>query len=93
MDQKISDADIMRAREDPRFRQILLARSLDQLLSSLHRMQRAAGALAPQDARHLRQGAMMAVELADRIRAIDDNLRRAASAPNPRFACTVRQVR
>jgi len=33
------------------------------------------------------------VELADRIRAIDDHLRRAASAPNPRFACTVRQVR
>jgi hypothetical protein len=91
MDQTISDADIMRAREDPRFRQILLARSLDQLLSSLHRMQRAAGALAPQDALHLRRGAMMAVELADRIRAIDDYLRRAASAP--KLACTVRQVR
>ena len=60
------------------FRQILLARSLDQLLGSLHRMQRAAGALAPDAARHLREGALMAVELADRIRAIDDNLRRAA---------------
>ena len=93
MDQKISDADIMRAREDPRFRQILLARSLDQLLGALHRMQHAAGTLAPDAARHLRQGAMMAVELADRIRAIDDNLRRAASAPNPPFACRVRPVR
>ena len=75
---EISDADIVRARQDPRFRQILLARSLDQLLGSLHRMQRAAGALAPDAARHLREGALMAVELADRIRAIDDNLRRAA---------------
>ena len=93
MDQMISDAEIKRAREDPRFRQILLARSLDRLLGSLHRMQHAAGALAPDAARHLREGAMMAVELADRIRAIDDHLRRAASAPNPRFACTVRQVR
>ena len=93
MDQMISDADIERAREDPRFRQILLARSLEQLLGSLHRMQHAAGVLAPADARHLREGALMAVELADRIRAIDDNLRRTASAPNPRFACTVRQAR
>ena len=93
MGQTISDADIKRAREDPRFRQILLARSLDQLLGSLHRMQHAAGTLEPDDARHLREGALMAVELADRIRAIDDNLRRTANAPNPRFACTVRQVR
>jgi hypothetical protein len=76
--QEISEADIMRACKDPRFRQILLARSLDQLLGSLHRMQHAAGALGPGDAHHLRQGALMAVELADRIRVIDDNLRRSA---------------
>jgi hypothetical protein len=72
----ISDVDILRARQDPRFRQILLARSLDLLLGSLHRMQHAAGALAPDKARHLREGALMAVELADRIRAIDENLTR-----------------
>jgi len=72
----ISDVDILRARQDPRFRQILLARSLDLLLGSLHRMQHAAGALAPDKARHLREGALMAVEVADRIRAIDENLTR-----------------
>ena len=72
----ISDVDILRARQDPRFRQILLARSLDLLLGSLHRMQHAAGALAPEKARHLREGALMAVELADRIRAIDESLTR-----------------
>ena len=70
----VSDADLLRARQDPRFRQILLARSLDRLLGSLHRMQHAAGALAPDKA--LREGALMAVELADRIRAIDENLTR-----------------
>ena len=79
MDHRISDAEIERARQDPRFRQILLARSLDQLLGSLHRMQRAAGTLGPSETRHLREGALVAVELAERIRVIDDNLRRAAS--------------
>jgi hypothetical protein len=73
---EISDADIMRARKDPRFRQILLARSLDHLLGSLHRMQHAAGTAAPDAARHLREGALMAVELAERIAVIDDKLRR-----------------
>ena len=37
----ISDADIARSREDPRFKQVLLAKSLEQLLASLHRMQHA----------------------------------------------------
>ena len=62
MGQTISDADIKRAREDPRFRQILLARSLDQLLGSLHRMQHAAGTLAP-DARAPARGRADGVEL------------------------------
>jgi len=35
----ISDADIARSREDPRFKQVLLAKGLEQLLASLHRMQ------------------------------------------------------
>ena len=43
-------------------------------------MQHAAGALAPDGARQLREGALMAVELADRIRVIDDYLRRSAKA-------------
>ena len=83
MDKVVSDAEIERARKDPRFRQILLARSLDQLLGSLHRMQHAAGTLGPSEARHLREGALVAVELAERIRVIDDNLRRAARRAAP----------
>ena len=35
----ITDADIARSREDPRFKQVLLAKSLEQLLASLHRLQ------------------------------------------------------
>jgi hypothetical protein len=70
---QISDADIARSRADPRFKQILLARSLEQLLGSLHRLQHAP-TLAANNAQHLRQGALVAVELADRIRAIDEQL-------------------
>ena len=68
----ISDADIARSREDPRFRQVLLARSLEELLGSLYRAQHAAVS-APGDER-LREGALMAVRLADLIRAIDEQI-------------------
>ena len=70
----ISDADLARAREDPRFKQILLAKSLEQLLASLHRMQRSPGNLGPSGARHLREGALVAVQVADLIRSLDDRL-------------------
>ena len=72
----VSDADIARAREDPRFKQVLLTKSLEQLLASLHRMQNAAHAadLGPAVARDLREGALLAVQLADRIRAIDEQM-------------------
>lgn len=78
MDQAaISEADIERSRADPRFKQVLLAKSLEQLLASLYRLQH-----GPQgdaiSARDLREGAMMAVKLADLIRAIDDRLNAAA---------------
>ena len=49
------------------------AKSLEQLLGSLHRMQSAAP-LGPEVARELREGALVAVQLADRIRAIDEQI-------------------
>jgi hypothetical protein len=70
----ISEAQILRARADPRFKQILLAKSLEQLLGSMHRMQRSPASLGPDGARHLREGALMAVQLADRLRALDEKL-------------------
>lgn len=72
----ISDEDIARSREDPRFKQVLLAKSLEQLLGTLHRMQNAAP-IGPEVARELREGALVAVQLADRIRAIDEQITRA----------------
>jgi hypothetical protein len=69
---QISDADIERSRADPRFKQVLLARSLEQLLGSLHRLQHSQ--FGENNAQHLREGALVAVELADRIRAIDEQL-------------------
>ena len=74
----VSEAEIARSREDPRFKQVLLARSLEQLLGSLHRLQHSSN-LGPGGARHLREGALVAVDLADRIRAIDEQLSAAKS--------------
>lgn len=75
-DMGISEADILRARQDPQFKQALLTKSLERLLETLNRMQRAAHRLPASEAAHMREGALMAVKLADRIRAIDDNVRR-----------------
>ena len=71
----ITETDIARSRADPRFKQVLLAKVLEQLLGALYRYQHdptSANALAAQN---LRAGAVIAVQLADMIRAIDDRLR------------------
>ena len=69
----ISDADIARSREDPRFKQVLLAKNLEQLLASLHRMQNCAH-LGPAVARDLRESALLAGQLVDRIHVIDEQI-------------------
>ena len=73
MNLAITEADIARSRSDPRFKQVLLAKVLEQLLGTLYRLQHD----PKQDetgARGLREGALMAVQLADLIRSIDDRL-------------------
>ena len=77
----VTEADLARSRADPRFKQVLLAKSLEQLLGSLYRLQHGAAHAGPADARHLREGAIMAAQLADMIRSIDDKLRLASGAP------------
>ncbi len=74
----ITEADVARSRADPRFKQVLLAKMLEQLLGSLYRLQHAS-AVDEVGARDLRDGAMMAVQLADLIRSIDDRLRLAGA--------------
>jgi hypothetical protein len=79
MDQ-ITEGDIARSRADPRFKQILLAKTLEQLLGTLHRLQRDPAHSDPAGLQELREGAMMAVRLADMIHAIEEKIRPAASA-------------
>lgn len=74
----ITEIDIERSRADPRFKQVLLAKVLEQLLGALYRLQHGPATVNPASARDLREGAMMAVKLADLIRAIDDRLRLAS---------------
>ena len=71
---EITEADIAQARADPRFKQILLAKVLEQLLGALYRAQHGPTVDAEISPRDLREGAMMAVQLADVIRSIDDGL-------------------
>ena len=75
----ITETDIARSRADPRFKQVLLAKVLEQLLGSLHRLQRDPKSANAAGAQNLRAGAMMAVQLADLIRSIDDRLRLAGT--------------
>ena len=69
---QITETDIARSRADPRFKQVLLARSLEQLLGALYQLQH--GETEPANADDLRQGAMIAVQVADLIRALDERL-------------------
>jgi len=66
MSELITEQDLTRARNDAAFRQQLLADSLERLLEALTQM-RKANDLSPQSARQIREGADLAVKLADRL--------------------------
>jgi hypothetical protein len=76
MDQ-ITETDIAQSRHDPRLKQILLAKALEQLLATLHRMQRDPAHCNPEN---LRQGAIVAAKVADVIRDLDEQAQLAESA-------------
>lgn len=79
MDQ-ISEADIARARVDPRVRQALLTQALEQLLAALSRMQNGPASSDPETPRQLRAGAVMAAQVADLIRDLEERTHLAESA-------------
>jgi hypothetical protein len=62
----VTDDELTRARQDPAFRQQLMAENLDRLLEALNRMRRT-GEPSPDKARQMREGVDLAVELADRL--------------------------
>ena len=63
-----TDADLAQARLDPQFRQDLLAHSLETLLAALKRVQ--AGDVSADAARQLKEGATLAVKLADLLQRL-----------------------
>ncbi len=62
----VSEDDLSRARQDPAFRQQLLADNLERLLDALNRMRRANND-NPEVTRQIREGVDLAVKLADRL--------------------------
>lgn len=60
-----TDADLERARTDPQFRQDLLTQSLETLLAALKQVQ--SGNVGPETAKQLKEGAALAVQLANKL--------------------------
>ncbi len=63
----ISEEDIERARTDPGFRQELLAKNLERLLSALNHARKNNGERDPKCAQQIREGVDLAVKLAGRL--------------------------
>ena len=63
-----SEDDLEHARVDPAFRHQLMAENLDMLLSELNRL-RTKAANKPETDRHIREGANLAVKLAERLQS------------------------
>ena len=70
MSKLVTEDDLARARIDPAFRQQFLAENLDRLLEALKKM-RDADHQNADTARHLREGADLAVQLADLLQGTD----------------------
>lgn len=65
-----TEGDIERARNDPAFRQQLLAHSLERLLAALNNM-RKNNDKDPASVRQIKEGVDLAVKLADRLHQKD----------------------
>jgi len=70
MSKLVTEDDLARARIDPAFRQQFLAENLDRLLEALKKM-RHADHQNSDTARQLREGANLAVQLADLLQGTD----------------------
>jgi hypothetical protein len=61
----VTDRELARARQDPLYRQQLLAQNLDLLLAALNKLRCANAATGSADASQIREGVQLAVRLAD----------------------------
>jgi hypothetical protein len=66
MSELVSEQDLVRARQDPVFRQRFYADQLDRLLGALNRMRKSSDPTAEQS-RQIKEGVDLAVKLADRL--------------------------
>jgi hypothetical protein len=68
----VTDADLARGHQDPRFRQRLVAESLEHLLCALNKLRAASvsGGNDPDRDSQLKEGAALAVRLADLLHEI-----------------------
>lgn len=66
----VTDADLARARHDAAFRQKMLTDSLDRLLVELGRLRGNPSAIDKARALQMREGAQLAVKLADLLHAL-----------------------
>jgi len=71
-DEIVSEEDLARARQDPAFRQELMAKNLDKLLGALNRAKQDRNK-NPEMARQMREGVDLAVRLADRLQREDES--------------------
>ena len=78
MSNLVSEDDLARARQDPAFRQEMLADHLERLLEALNKMRRNNND-SPEATRQIREGVDLAFKLADR-------LQQNGSFPGPRAA-------
>jgi hypothetical protein len=68
--QPVTEADLARARQDAGFRQKLLVENLDLLLAELGRLRTDPAAIDKARALQMREGAQLAVRLADLLHAL-----------------------
>lgn len=61
----VTEEELVQARRDPAFRKQLIASNLDHLLAALARLRASNDASDPEPARQLKEGAQLAVKLAD----------------------------
>jgi hypothetical protein len=64
-----TEAEIERAKQDPEFRQQLMAKNLDQLLGALTKLRGAKAGKADTD-QQIREGVDLAVKLSERLHAL-----------------------
>ena len=69
----VTDDDLARGRRDPQFRQKLVAESLEHLLSALNKRRAAVVAGQPDHDGQLREGAALAVRLAELLHRLSEH--------------------